>query len=211
MDEATAAREEVPAARGVGVALTYLHEPMAQPILALNRLPEGAVDAGGYDLSIDRDPAPPFLNGGSVATFAGAARIGDVFIGLSPGEPFPQLQFYLRDERSVDGARAWFHLGATNDFLGCMIRPLGAYPQVAAEGAGYLLGCPEEELLKTTGVPYDDACPDHWTLTVSPTIGSHVACTIQDAALRLGFSARTRDEACDALTRTDGAGAPPEA
>ena len=211
MEEATAAREEVPATRGVDVELAYLREHMAQPILALNHLPEGAVNAGGYDLSLDRDPAPPFLTGGMVGTFAGAARIGDVFIGLSPGEPFPQLQFYLRDERAVDGARAWLHLGAANDFLGYMVRPLDAYPQVAVEGAGYLLGCPEEEVLKTTGAPYDDACTDHWALMVSPTIGSHVACTIQDAALRLGFTARTRDGACDALTRTDGAGAPPEA
>src|SRR3712207_3586759 len=43
IDEATAAGEEVPARDGVDVSLTYLHEEMAQPILALNHLPEGAV------------------------------------------------------------------------------------------------------------------------------------------------------------------------
>src|SRR3712207_5511691 len=164
---------------------------MAQPILALNHLPEGAVNAGGYDISLDRDPLPPFLHGTLVGTFAGAARIGDVFIGLSPGESFPQLQFYLRDQRGVDGARAWFHLGATNDFLGYMVRPLADYPQVAVEGAGYLLGCPEQEIFRRSGIPFDDACTDHWTLMVSPGIGSHVVCTIQDAALAIGFTAGT--------------------
>jgi hypothetical protein len=210
IDEAHKAKEEVPAEGGVGVRLTYLHEQMGQPILALNLLPEGTVNAGGYDLSLDRDIRPPFLHGTVVGTFAGAARIGDVFIGLSPGESFPQLQFYLREEGGVTGARAWFHLGATNDFLGYMVRPLDHFPQVLVEGAGYLLGCPEEEILKRSGLPYDDACPDHWTLMVSPTIGSHVSCTIQDAGLALGFSSRTRDPACATLTATDGAAAPPE-
>jgi hypothetical protein len=45
---------------------------------------------------------------------------------------------------------------------------------------------------------------------VSPTIGSHVACTIQDAGVALGFGAATRDPACPVLTGTDGVGAPPE-
>ena len=211
IDEATRAREEVPADKGIGVELTYLQEEMAQPILALNHIPEGTVDMGGYDLSLDRDTQPPFLQGTVVGTFAGAARIGDVFIGLSPGESFPELQFYLREEGGVTGARAWFHLGATNDFLGYMVRPLENYPQTFVEGAAYLLGCPEQELFKNTGVPYDDACPDHWTLMVSATIGSHVACTIQNAGLALGFTSRTRDPACEVLTATDGLGAPAEA
>ncbi|HEX8648244.1 MAG TPA: hypothetical protein VF715_15225, partial [Thermoleophilaceae bacterium] len=59
-------------------------------------------------------------------------------------------------------------------------------------------------------IPYDPACPDHWTLMVSPTIGTHVACTIQDAGEALGFEVRTRDPECAALTAADGVGAPPE-
>jgi len=210
IDEATRAREEVPAERGVGVQTTYLREHIGQPILALNHLPEGTVNMGGYDFSLDRDTQPPFLAGTVIGTWAGAARIGDVFIGLSPGESFPQLQFYLREEGGVTGARAWFHLGATNDFLGYMVRPLDHYPQTFVEGAGYLLGCPEEELFSNTGIPYDDACPDHWTLMVSPTIGSHVSCTIQNAGMALGFTSATRDPACEPLTAADGVGAPPE-
>jgi hypothetical protein len=211
IDEATAAGAEVPADRGVSVQSTYLHEQIGQPILALNHLPEGSVDAGGYDLSLDRDTRSPWLHGTVIGTYAGAARIGDVFIGFSPGEPFPQLQWYLREDGGVTGARTHFHLGATNDFLGYMVRPLDHYPQTAVEGVGYLLGCPEEEVLAGAGIPFDDACTDHWTLMVSPTIGSHVVCTIQDAALDLGFTSRQRDPACDGLTRLDGVAAPAEA
>jgi hypothetical protein len=210
IDEATADREEVPPRGGVAVRSVWLREPLAQPVLLLNLMPEGAVDAGGYDLSIDRDTRSPWLDGTVLGTYAGAARIGDVFLGMSPGEPFPQIQEYLREDGGVTGARLHFHLGATNDFLGYMVRPIEHFPQVLAEGAGYLLGCPEEEVLVRTGLPYDEACTDHWTLMVSPTIGSHVACTIQDAAGELGFGRARRDDACDELTRLDGAGAPPE-
>jgi hypothetical protein len=210
MAAATTAAREVPADGGVAVRSTFLREPLAQPILAFNHLPEGSVDAGGYDLSIDRSTVPPWNDGTFVGTYAGAARIGDVFFGLAPGEPFPQLQFYLRDQGGVEGARMLFHLGAANDFLGYMVRPISDYPQVAAEGGGYLLGCPEEEVLKQTGTPYDPACPDHWTLMVSPTIGSHVVCTQQNAAVALGFRAGPRDALCPELTAADGVLAPPE-
>jgi hypothetical protein len=210
MAAATASAAEVPAAGGVAVRTVFLREPLAQPVLALNRLPEGSVDAGGYDLSIDRADRSPWLEAGSVGTYAGAARIGDLFLGFSPGEPFPQVQFYLREQGGVSGPRLHFHLGATDDFLGYMVRPASDYPQVAAEGGGYLLGCPEEEVLRQAGLPYDPACPDHWTLMVSPTIGTHVACTVQAAGEALGFEARVRDPECPGLTATDGAGAPPE-
>ena len=210
MAAATAAASEVPATGGVAVRTVFLREPLAQPVLALNRLPEGSVDAGGYDLSIDRADRAPWLDAGTVGTYAGAARIGDLFLGFSPGEPFPQVQFYLREQGGVGGPRLHFHLGATGDFLGYMVRPASDYPQVAAEGGGYLLGCPEQEVLRTTGLPYDPACPDHWTLMVSPTIGTHVACTIQNAGEALGFEVRARDPECAGLTATDGVGAPAE-
>ena len=189
-----------------------------QPILFANLAPEGAAETAtggsggalGYDVSIDRDIAPPWLTAATLGTYAGAARIGDVFLGSSPGEPFPEVQQYLRDDGAVTGARAHFHLGAANDFLGYMLRPVDHYPQVFAEGAMYLGGCPEEAIYEGFGLDYDGACPDHWTLMVSPTIGTHVACTIQAAALTLGFEAGREDEACDGLSATDGAGAPSE-
>jgi hypothetical protein len=209
IDEASRRGARVPAGP-VGVRSVFLREEMAQPILALNHVPEGTIDAGGYDLSLDREPAHPWVDGTVIGTYAGAARIGDVFFGMSPGEPFPEIQQYLREDGGVTGARVHFHLGATNDFLGYMARPADHYPQVLQEGAGYLLGCPEEEIFVRTGLPYDDACTDHWTLMVSPTIGTHVACTIQDAAGSLGFTRGRRDPACLAATAGDGLAAPPE-
>jgi hypothetical protein len=201
--EATAAAQALPAT-GVDVRTTFLREPIAQPVLLANLMPEGTIDAGGYDLSIDRDTSPPWLTGELLGTYAGAARIGDVFFGVAPGETFPEVQFYLRDEQGVREARAHFHLGAANDFLGYMVRPVTTYAKVFREGATFLGGCPEEAIVPK------DACTDHWTLMVSPTIGTHVSCTIQDAAGTLGFAVGTRDEACPALTATDGAGAPAE-
>ena len=216
--EATAAGEKVPAKRGVDARTVFIREPIMQPILFANLAPEGAAETAtggsggalGYDVSIDRDVAAPWLTAALIGTYAGAARIGDVFLGSSPGEPFPEVQQYLRDDEGVTGARAHFHLGAANDFLGYMLRPVDHYPQVFAEGALYLGGCPEEAIYEGFGLEYDGACPDHWTLMVSPTIGSHVACTIQATAVKLGFGAAREDEVCDALVATDGAGAPAE-
>jgi hypothetical protein len=45
---------------------------------------------------------------------------------------------------------------------------------------------------------------------VSPTIGTHVACTIQNAAVAVGFGEGRRDDACAELTALDGVGAPEE-
>ena len=210
--DATAAAQRVPA-KGVDAKTVFIREPVMQPVLFANLLPEGTVEktgALGYDISMDRDTNAPFLTGTMLGTYAGAARIGDVFLGSSPGEPFPEIQQYLRDEQAVTGARAHFHLGAANDFLGYMLRPLDHYPQVLIEGAGYLAGCPEEQLFEFTDVEYDGACPDHWTLMVSPTIGEHVACTIQKAALGVGFTARHTDSECAGLTAADGVAGPAE-
>lgn len=209
MTAATADGDEVPPTRGVAVKSVFIREPLAQPILAANFVPELPVALAGMNISIDRDVAPPWNIPGSVGTYAGAARIGDVFFGMSPGEPFPQIQFYLREQEGIKGARSMFHLGAANDFLGYMVTPVEDYAQVATEGAAYLGGCPEEALLDGLGTEYDGACPDHWTLMVSPTIGTHVACTIQNAGGELGFEVGNVSNRCPATTALDGQ-APPE-
>jgi hypothetical protein len=215
--EATQKAKTIPST-GVEVRTTFIREPIAQPILLANLLPEGTVGntvgktgALDYDISIDRDINAPWLTAATLGTFAGAARIGDVFVGVAPGESFPEIQQYLREEGGVQDVRAHFHFGASNDFLGYMLRPLDHYPQVAKEGAFFLGGCPEEQIYETFGVAYDSACTDHWTLMVSPTIGTHVACTIQDAAGAMGFTVGTKDPACDPITATDGQAGPSEA
>jgi hypothetical protein len=214
ISEATDSATVVPARRGVAAKTVFIREPIMEPVLFGNLGPEGTVGstgALGYDLSIDRDINAPWLTAATLGTYAGAARIGDVFLGSSPGEPFPEVQQYLRDEGGVTGARAWFHLGAANDFLGYMLRPVDHYAQVFTEGALFLGGCPEEAIYEGFGLDYDGACPDHWTLMVSPTIGSHVACTIQAAAVSLRFGAARKDEVCDELTAADGVAGPAEA
>jgi hypothetical protein len=45
---------------------------------------------------------------------------------------------------------------------------------------------------------------------VSPTIGRHIVCTVQDAAERIGFEVTSRADECGLLTATDGHGAPAE-
>ena len=206
---AHAARQPV-TGEAVGVETTFVREQMAQPVLALNHLPEGTVAPPGSDegdISIDRSTSAPFLTGTVVGTYASAIRLGDVVMSTFPGEPFPQVAAAIRD--AVDGAQAHFVLGAAQDFLGYMVADDEAYVQTVQEGATYLGGCPEEELLGALGVDHDDACPDHFTLMVSPTIGRHLVCTLADAAERLGFAVARADE-CAALTALDGVDAPAE-
>jgi hypothetical protein len=201
----------------VGVETHFIREQMAQPVLLLNHLPgipsprtlddRFPVDEG--EVRIDRATTPPWLTGGVVGTYASAVRIGDVFLSTFPGEPFPQLQDAVRE--SVGGAKTHFLIGAANDFLGYMVADEDTYQQTLEEGALFLPGCPEEELYKGAGVDHDGACPDHWTLMVSPTIGTHVVCSVQAGAETLGFAVADVSPRCAALTAADGVGAPAEA
>ncbi|HJR46244.1 MAG TPA: hypothetical protein VJ927_11635 [Actinomycetota bacterium] len=204
----------------VAADVVFIREKLAQPILAANYVPSGTLrcpfppgmheeqPCDGSEIRIDRDTRPPWLTGSVLGTYFGAVRIGDVFFSTMPGEPFPQLQDALRD--TVTGASKHFLLGAANDFLGYMVADDEQYQQSLEEGATYLGGCPEQELQDGAGMPHDGACPDHWTLMVSPTIGRHGVCTIQDAAERLGFGVTERSDRCGALTALDGQQAPEE-
>jgi len=193
----------------VAVDSVFIREQLAQPVLVANLLPGvpgGPIEEG--EVRIDRSIEPPWLTGTIIGTFAGAARVGDVFLALVPGEAFPHIQFHLRDEGGVTGPQAHFMLGATNDFLGYMVESLESYQQALTTGAAFLAGCPENDI-RDPVVP-DDACSDHWTLMVSPTIGTHVLCTVQDAADRIGFTTGPRADACALLTLLDGASPPAE-
>jgi hypothetical protein len=189
--------------RGSGVAVqsTFLREQLAQPVLAANFLPGIVGLLGQGELRIDRATTPPWYSGGLVGTYAGALRLGDLFVAVAPGEVFPRVNRILRE--TVE-AQDHFFLGAANDFLGYMTESEESYLQTLQEGATFLAGCPEEELIGG-----DPACPDHWTLMVSPTIGEHVLCTVQEAAQVLGLAAQP-GERCPVLTALDGVAAPPE-
>lgn len=216
MDAATEELETV-AGNTVGVESVFIREPMLQPALLLNYKPaldrnDPSVPSDGMDLRIDRSVLPPFLTGTVVGTYVGAARIGDVFVSMFPGEPFGELDYALKDEERVQGARAHFLLGGANDFFGYMVKKQETYQQTFGTGALWLLGCPEEDFAKQIGLRGEEegACSDHWTLMVSPTIGSHIVCTLQDSADALGFTTANRDAECPVLTALDGLAAPPE-
>jgi hypothetical protein len=187
----------------VAVQTTFLREQLTQPVLGANFAPGVVGLLGQGELRIDRDVRPPWYTAGLVGTYAGAVRLGDVFVAVAPGEVFPRVNRLLRE--GVE-AQDHFFLGAANDFLGYMTEGEESYLQTLREGATFLAGCPEEALIGG-----DPACPDHWTLMVSPTIGTHVMCTVQDAADTVGLRTGRRDDRCAALTALDGVGAPPEA
>lgn len=207
LDAALQAREPVAGDR-VAADVVFIREKLMQPVLAANYVPAGVANFGEGDVRIDRDTRAPWLTGSVLGTYVGAVRIGDVFMSTVPGEAMPQVQDALRD--TITGASHYFMLGAANDFLGYMVSSDEEYRQTLEEGATFLPGCPEQEALDAAGVPNDGACPDHWTLMVSPTIGRHAICTIQDASERLGFGVNSRSERCAALTALDGQQAPPE-
>lgn len=201
----------------VQVESTFIREAITQPALLLNYKPgldrnDPAVPSDGFDVRIDRAVLPPFLTGTVVGTYVSAVRIGDLFLSTFPGEPFGELDRAIQDEGRVQGASEHFLLGGANDFFGYMVKHPETYEQALRTGAGYLAGCPEEDAATQLGLrpEGEGACADHWTLMVSPTIGSHIVCTLQDAADRLGFTTANRDAECPALTALDGQAAPPE-
>lgn len=222
LDAAIDARREVEG-DVVDAELVFVREQLAQPVLGLNLLPDGtltcpsdihdgfreACDEG--DVSIDRSIDAPWLEAGSIGTYVGAFRIGDALFATAPGEPFPQIMDAIRE--AVGDTSETFLLGAAQDFLGYMVADTDAYQQTLEEGALFLAGCPEQTVTNHPDFPaghHDGACPDHWTLMVSPTIGLHVVCTVQGVAGRLGFATGARDDRCTALTARDGVAAPDE-
>lgn len=218
---AFAARSEV-AGDTLAVKTVFVREPLAQPILLANFAPRAELPSLNSGLSIERAETPPWTAGAVIGTYSSTIRIGDVFISTFPGEPFPQLHYALRDCNtlpdaaagsdcgSIKGARVNFLLGAANDFLGYMVYTPEQYAQAFQEGALFLGGCPEEQVYAGAGQDYDSACPDHWSLMVSPTIGRHLVCTVQNSAQALGFAVTQQNPECPLLTALDGVAAPAE-
>ena len=104
----------------------------------------------------------------------------------------------------MQGAQAYFLLGGANDFFGYMVHEDETFQQTFEGGALWLAGCPENAIVEPTGLDKERACKDHWALMVSPTIGQHIVCTLQNAADTLGFATQGRGERCTALTALDG-------
>ncbi len=208
MDKTTALLSPVAGSK-VQVQSTFLREQLTQPILAANYAPGVLSLFGQADVRIDRAVTHPWLDGTVLGTFAGAVRIGDVFVALAPGEAFPRMNDILRSPGFIE-AKDHFFIGAANDFLGYMTDGLDSYQQSAQEGLFYLGGCPEEAFYEGAELPYDGACPDHWTLMVSPTMGTHALCTIHAAAATVGFVTGPERDGCAALTAGDGVGGPAE-
>lgn len=179
-----------------------IQEQLTAPAYALTYGPAGLPQQAG-EFTIDRSPLPPYVVGTVIGTYAAAVRIGDVFMGAFPGEPFPQNHTAIADG-GVEGPAVHFTLGAAQDFLGYMAADDESYLQTTENGATNLAGCPEDEAAEALGIPHDPSCTGHWTLQVSPTIGRHTVCTIQDIAERIGFRAGERITECVALTATDG-------
>ena len=191
------------------VASTFIREPITQPILLANYKPRSPTNQPGlpsdnFDVRIDRATLPPFLLGTVFGTYISAIRIGEVFVSTFPGEPFGELEYVLRGEQRVQGAQAYFLLGGANDFFGYMVHEDETFQQTFEGGALWLAGCPENAIVEPTGLDKERACKDHWALMVSPTIGQHIVCTLQNAADTLGFATQGRGERCTALTALDG-------
>ena len=198
----------------VRVDSRFIVETITQPVLLLNYKPGLPTDqpgspGEGYDLRIDREILPPFLNGTLFGTYISAIRVGGLFFSTFPGEPFGELEHALR-YGGVQGPQAHFLLGAANDFFGYMVLQPETYWHTFQTGATWIAGCPEQQLYDALGVPYDGGCADHWSLMVSPTIGQHIVCTLQDGAEAIGFAAGSRSELCAPLTLLDDAMPPGE-
>src|SRR5262249_23974003 len=66
-------------------AWLFLREPYANPFFPLSFLGS----------AISRADSPPWLEGSTVGTLVGAARVGDLFFAALPGEGYPAIHFLV--------------------------------------------------------------------------------------------------------------------
>lgn len=126
-----------------------------------------AVYYGGQDgvTSIYRSRAYPWEQGpDTIGTRVFTARIGDLLFGAVPGEAYPEIHSALA---GLTATPVTFFVGLAGDQLGYLISPQEDYPIVAANG------------------------DDNVLLSVSPSIGDHVECSLLKGAKALGFSVGT--------------------
>jgi hypothetical protein len=155
LSAATPVRGPVAAAKG------FIREQITGPaVLAL--FMAGGRGAGARLL---RSLDSPWQVGTTVRTVVSALRVGDVLFAGTPGEPFPEIAFGIRD--ALSGPREVVTLGLANDQLGYLIAPAWEYAPITAEVA----------------------VNDNTIFNVSPTIGDHVMCADIRLARSLGFGA----------------------
>jgi hypothetical protein len=159
---AVAAVDAATPVRGpVAAAQSYLREQITGPaVLAL--FAAGGTGAGARLL---RSLDAPWQVGTTIRTVASALRVGDVLFAGTPGEPFPEIAFGIRD--ALTGPREIVTLGLANDQLGYLIAPAWEYVPITAEVA----------------------VNDNTIFNVSPTIGDHVMCSDIRLAKAIGFAA----------------------
>jgi hypothetical protein len=97
----------------------------------------------------------PWTVGPVLTTMTFSGRIGPLLLSGSPGEPYPPVVLNVRS--AVPGMLGYLSIGTAGDFLGYLIAPVGAYPDV----------------LRHTLTGNDNAL-----FNVSPTIGAHVSCSL---------------------------------
>jgi len=90
----------------------------------LNALMLGGV-AGGAQLY--RAINPPWFTGTVIGTDSYSGHIGNILISGGPGEMYPQI---VETVRETVPAAGYINIGTAGDFLGYIIEPLGAYPNV---------------------------------------------------------------------------------
>jgi hypothetical protein len=145
----------------VAAAQSYVREQITGPaVIAL--FTAGGTAAGARLL---RSLDSPWQVGTTIRTVASALRVGDVLFAGTPGEPFPEIAFGIRD--ALNGPREVVTLGLANDQLGYLIAPAWEYVPITAEVA----------------------VNDNTIFNVSPTIGDHVMCADIRLAKSLGFAA----------------------
>ena len=156
LNRALAAVERAEKRSGTEIAgaWLFLREPYQNPSFPLSFLGS----------AISRDDQLPWLDGETIGTLVGAARIGDLFFAAIPGEGYPAIHFLV--EQALPADMKGFTLGLANDQLGYLIAPESGYPQIAA-------AAPDN---------------DNALFNVSPKIGDHVGCVVLAAARSIGVA-----------------------
>jgi hypothetical protein len=106
----------------VGLSSYLLFDTSTNPLL--NALMVGGA-AGGAQ--IYRAINPPWFTGTEIGTDSYSGHIGDILISGGPGEMYPQI---VATVRSTVPAAGYINVGTAGDFLGYIISPFGAYPNV---------------------------------------------------------------------------------